>query len=130
MVSPCLIEHPGEHIHSSDEVDDRTTERRDDGDDIFDGDTESSCGCGCLLGESYWFECIHDHRFLRPLLAYYACMLNALVVIALSLWAVWFPAPPIECHPLGKGLSSVDMDGNTVTECWPLVVVDGVASDH
>lgn len=57
-------------------------------------------------------------------------MLRILVAVALTL-ALIIPASAEAptCHPLGKGLSSVDMDGNTLTECWPLVIVAGLASD-
>lgn len=54
--------------------------------------------------------------------------------IAAALIALLFALPADaqapECHPLGKGLSSVDMDGNVVTECWPLLIVGNVAADH
>lgn len=59
-------------------------------------------------------------------------MLRILValVVVIAMFSPSASAKAPTCHPLGKGLSSVDMDGHTVTECWPLVFVGNVASDH
>lgn len=36
-----------------------------------------------------------------------------------------------QCHALGKGFSSVDIDGNSLGfECWHTTVFGGLASDH
>lgn len=56
----------------------------------------------------------------------------ALATIALVAAFALAPAAAEEpdCHPLGKGMSSIDFEGNVTVTCWPLVIVGGLASDH
>jgi hypothetical protein len=54
----------------------------------------------------------------------------AAVTLAIVLFAQPASAEAPACHPLSKGASSIDLNGHVETECWPLVVVGGLASDH